>query len=98
MLTRCVVSSEQSIFCARILNPGKCTVSIQKGTVLGLFEPIVYVKQCDVNVRTDASVFHVAESDEVSDNEELHFIFKIHIQREVRICQRHKRESLENFS
>ena len=71
MLARCVVSSEQSRFCARILNPGKCTVSIQKGTVLGLFEPISYVKQCDVNDRSDASVFHVAESVEVSDNEEL---------------------------
>ena len=71
MLARCVVSSEQSRFCARILNPGKCTVSIQKGTVLGLFEPVSYVKQCDVNDRSDASVFHVAESVEVSDNEEL---------------------------
>ena len=36
MLTRCVVSSEQSRFCARILNQGKCTVSIQKGTVIRL--------------------------------------------------------------
>ena len=71
MLARCVVNSEQSRFCARILNLGKCTVCIQKGTVLGLFGPVSYVEQCDGNNRTDESVFHVAESVEVSDNEEL---------------------------
>ena len=39
--------------------------------MLGLFEPVSYVEQCDVNNRTDESVFYVAESAEVSDNEEL---------------------------
>ena len=71
MLAGCVVYSEQSRFCARILNPGKCTVHIQKGTVLGLFEPVSCVEQCDINGKSD--VFHLAESSEVSDNEELPF-------------------------
>ena len=43
MLARCVVNSEQSRFCARILNPGKSAVNICEGAVIGPFEPANYM-------------------------------------------------------
>ena len=67
LLARLVVNSEQSSFCARFLNPGKDTVCIQKGTVLGLFEPVSDVEQCNIN-RTQEPVLHVAD---VNSQEEL---------------------------
>ena len=39
--------------------------------MLGLFEPVSCVEQCDIDGKSD--VFHLAESSEVSDNEELPF-------------------------
>ena len=52
MLARSLVNSDQSRFCARILNPSKEVVRIQKGTILGLFEPVVAIEECDVNDTT----------------------------------------------
>ena len=60
--------------------------------MLGLLEPVSYVNQCDVNDRTDASVFHVAKSVTMKSS---HFIFKIHNRGKSEQC---KRKSLENFS
>lgn len=71
MLARCVVNSEQSRFCARILNPGKSAVNICEGAVIGLFEPVKCVEQCDVSGGADDSVFHVDGSSECSASEEL---------------------------
>ena len=68
LLARSVVTSEQSSFCARVLNPGKDTVCIQKGTVLGLCEPVSDVKQCNINRTTQEPVLHVAD---VNSQEEL---------------------------
>ena len=63
MLARSLVNSDQSRFCARIMNPSKEVVKIQKGTVLGLFEPVVAIEECDANDKTQDLVSYISETD-----------------------------------
>ena len=67
MLAKSVVNSEQSSVCARFFKTGKDAVNIQKGTVLGLFEPVSVVKQCGINGTIQESAFHVSEIDNNED-------------------------------
>ena len=67
MLARLLVNSDQSRVCARILNPSKEVVRIQKGTVRGLFEPLVAIEECDVNDTTQDLVSYISETDSNKD-------------------------------
>lgn len=58
-LARTLVSSRQPNVYARILNPGKTDVKIQKGPVLGLFERVAEVEQSNVNDIDQEFVSHI---------------------------------------